>query len=166
MPNAWIEHVRGFAKKNNLSYGCAMTDPKVKDGYVKKSKAVAVKKSKAPEETVSAFNARIKERWDNYTPKEQEEIRARNKAEAKAERQKKAEAKAERQKKAPVVKPIKKKLVVTSPARKLLSVADQSKLNRAKQQLSQMDQFASMGMMMDEDQRGEIEDTIKRLTFV
>lgn len=151
MPNAWIEHVRGFAKKNNLSYGCAMTDPKVKDGYVKKSKAVTVKKSKAPE-TASAFNTRIKERFDKYTPKEQDELRAK--------------AKAERQKKSPVVKPIKKKLVIKSPVKKTLSVSDQSKLNRAKQQLSQMDQFASMGMMMDEDQRGEIEDTIKRLTFV
>ena len=103
MPNAWIEHVRGFAKKNNLSYGCAMTNPKVKDGYVPATKTRSrPAKAKAP--TASEFNARIKERFDKYTPKEQEELRAK--------------AKAERQKKSPVVKapskPIKKKLVVSS----------------------------------------------------
>jgi hypothetical protein len=50
------------------------------------------------------------------------------------------------------------------PPAKQLSSADEKILNRAKQQLSQMDRARSMGMMMDEDQRDEIEDTIRRLS--
>lgn len=30
----WIEHVKEFAKKNNMSYGCALSDPNLKKGYV------------------------------------------------------------------------------------------------------------------------------------
>lgn len=53
MTNAWVQHVKSFAKKNNLSYGCAMTDPKVKVGYTpvtksKKQKATPVESVKAP----------------------------------------------------------------------------------------------------------------------
>ena len=50
-----------------------------------------------------------------------------------------------------------------SPAKKLSS-ADESRLSRAKQQLQQMNKMRDMGMMMDEDQREEIEDTIRRLS--
>ena len=25
MPNAWTDHVKAYAKKNNISYGCALT---------------------------------------------------------------------------------------------------------------------------------------------
>ena len=41
MPNAWITHVKNFAKENNKSYGCAISDPACKNSYervVKKSK--------------------------------------------------------------------------------------------------------------------------------
>lgn len=41
MTNKWIEHVKSFAKKNNLSYSCALSHPNLKDGYVK-----VIKKSK------------------------------------------------------------------------------------------------------------------------
>ena len=34
MPSQWIEHVKEFAKKNKMSYSSALTDPKVKKGYV------------------------------------------------------------------------------------------------------------------------------------
>ena len=34
MPNRWVEHVRKFAKDNNISYGCAMSNPKISDGYI------------------------------------------------------------------------------------------------------------------------------------
>lgn len=34
MPSRWIEHVKEFAKKNNMSYGCALSDPNLKKGYV------------------------------------------------------------------------------------------------------------------------------------
>lgn len=33
MVNKWVEHIRAFAKKNNLSYGCALSDPKCKSSY-------------------------------------------------------------------------------------------------------------------------------------
>ena len=41
MPNAWITHVKNFAKENNKSYGCAISDPACKNSYEK-----VVKKSK------------------------------------------------------------------------------------------------------------------------
>ena len=37
MPNPWIEHVKKYAKDNNISYGCAITE--AKGSYVKKSSA-------------------------------------------------------------------------------------------------------------------------------
>lgn len=35
MPNKWIEHVRAFAKKNNIAYGCAISNPDCKSSYNK-----------------------------------------------------------------------------------------------------------------------------------
>ena len=35
MVNKWIEHIRKYAKDNNLSYGCALSDPKCKSSYIK-----------------------------------------------------------------------------------------------------------------------------------
>jgi len=35
MPNAWVEHVRKYAKDNGLSYGCAMSTPACKESYRK-----------------------------------------------------------------------------------------------------------------------------------
>ena len=34
-PNAWVEHVKSFALKNNLSYSCALSDKKCKASYKK-----------------------------------------------------------------------------------------------------------------------------------
>ncbi len=34
MPNAWVEHVRQYAKENNLSYGRALSMPDCKNTYV------------------------------------------------------------------------------------------------------------------------------------
>jgi hypothetical protein len=34
MPNRWVEHVKEFARKNNISYGCALSDPNLKKGYI------------------------------------------------------------------------------------------------------------------------------------
>ena len=34
MPSPWIQHIKDFAAKNNLSYGCAMSDPQCKATYV------------------------------------------------------------------------------------------------------------------------------------
>jgi Holliday junction resolvase RusA-like endonuclease len=38
--NAWIEHVRKYAKDNNISYACAIS--KAKETYVKKEKTSAI----------------------------------------------------------------------------------------------------------------------------
>jgi hypothetical protein len=38
MPNKWIEHVKAFASKNNLSYGCAISKPECKSSYQKAPK--------------------------------------------------------------------------------------------------------------------------------
>jgi len=35
MPNKWIEHVQNYAKKHNITYGCALSQPDIKDGYEK-----------------------------------------------------------------------------------------------------------------------------------
>ena len=34
MTNKWIEHVKKYAKDNNLSYGCAFTCPNLKKDYI------------------------------------------------------------------------------------------------------------------------------------
>lgn len=44
MPNMWIEHVKKFAKENGLSYGCAMSKPNLKDGYVPSVKMTSKEK--------------------------------------------------------------------------------------------------------------------------
>ena len=49
------------------------------------------------------------------------------------------------------------------PPAKRLSPDKQRRLDRAKQQLAQMDRAQAMGMMMDEDQREAIEDTVYEL---
>lgn len=41
MSNKWVQHVKQFAKNNNISYACALTHPNIKDGYEK-----VIKKSK------------------------------------------------------------------------------------------------------------------------
>lgn len=33
MPNAWTNHVKQFAKENNLSYGCALSNPQCSASY-------------------------------------------------------------------------------------------------------------------------------------
>jgi len=33
MPNRWVDHVKSFAAKNNLSYGCALSKPECKESY-------------------------------------------------------------------------------------------------------------------------------------
>ena len=50
MTNPWIEHVKKYAKDNNISYGCAITE--AKKTYVKKS-ATKPAKNKAPEPVVT-----------------------------------------------------------------------------------------------------------------
>lgn len=37
MPNKWVDYVKRWAKKNNMSYGCALGDPQLKIDYRKSS---------------------------------------------------------------------------------------------------------------------------------
>lgn len=49
MTNRWIEFVKDFANRNNLSYGCALGNPKLKEEYRIKygsSKKISAKKEK------------------------------------------------------------------------------------------------------------------------
>jgi outer membrane translocation and assembly module TamA len=44
MTNPWITHVKQYAAKNGLSYGCAMTDAGAKSSYKKTDKKVDTSK--------------------------------------------------------------------------------------------------------------------------
>jgi hypothetical protein len=33
MTNPWIQHVKSYAKKNKLTYSCALSDPNCKSSY-------------------------------------------------------------------------------------------------------------------------------------
>ena len=35
MTNPWILHIKAFASKNNITYGCALSDPQCKSSYKK-----------------------------------------------------------------------------------------------------------------------------------
>jgi len=47
MPNKWIEHVKAFAAKNNLSYGCAISKPECKSSYQSSTKSAKLKELNA-----------------------------------------------------------------------------------------------------------------------
>lgn len=62
MPNPWIEHVKKYAKDNNISYGCAITE--AKGSYVKKSSAkkssVEVKPIEKKKDTIQEDESELK----------------------------------------------------------------------------------------------------------
>ena len=63
MTNKWIEHVKTFSKKNNISYACALSMPQCKESYkpvVKKNKPGFTK-----EETEEFTNNFVKT-WKTY----------------------------------------------------------------------------------------------------
>ena len=62
MTNPWIEHVRNFAKKNNMTYSCALSDKNISNGYEKKTKPSKTSKAQEPipkkvEDTVKDFES-------------------------------------------------------------------------------------------------------------
>lgn len=61
MTNRWIEFVKDFAKKNNLSYGCALSEPKLKEQYRAKYGSSKKISSKKERETMSMEDVNIKE---------------------------------------------------------------------------------------------------------
>lgn len=56
MANAWVEHVRKFASKNGISYGCAVSDPECKASY-HKQKARNAKKTRTPAQETEGMGA-------------------------------------------------------------------------------------------------------------
>jgi tRNA G10 N-methylase Trm11 len=59
VPNAWVEHIKKYAKENNLSYGCALSMPDCKNSCYKKTKESKTKESKTEE-------SKTKERKNTY----------------------------------------------------------------------------------------------------
>jgi len=57
MANAWVEHIRRFAKEKGLSYSCALTDPECKATYKKPPKPLTQKKER---ESMGAEDASAK----------------------------------------------------------------------------------------------------------
>jgi hypothetical protein len=66
MANAWVEHIRKYAKDNNMTYACALTDPNCKGSYKKAPKPLTQKKERelmgAEEATTKAI---IKKKKDH-----------------------------------------------------------------------------------------------------
>jgi hypothetical protein len=45
MTNSWIDHIRKYAKDNNLSYACALSTPQCKNTYNKQPSSKSKKKT-------------------------------------------------------------------------------------------------------------------------
>ena len=56
MPNAWINHVKQFARENNLTYGCAISDQRCKSSY---KKPVKQKTQKAEREDMGSNDVNV-----------------------------------------------------------------------------------------------------------
>ena len=52
MPNKWINHVQDFAKKNNISFGCALSHPDFKKEYQPVIKKTYKEKREEKEKTI------------------------------------------------------------------------------------------------------------------
>jgi hypothetical protein len=67
----WTEFIKDFAKKNNMSYGCAMTDPKLKKEYYEKFpiKSKEQKKEQKAEDEEKSLKRTIKLSVKNFRDK-------------------------------------------------------------------------------------------------
>ena len=73
MPNKWIEHVKEFSKKNNISYACALTHPDLKKDYepvIKRSykDKMDEKRNLIQKEEIKIFIKKIKNMSDDDKP--------------------------------------------------------------------------------------------------
>ena len=62
MPNAWTNHIKEWASKNNMSYMCAMSQPACREAYKKPEKVKKPKKAKvakAPKKAKVAEVAKV-----------------------------------------------------------------------------------------------------------
>lgn len=60
MGNTWIEHVKKFAADNNISYMCAIADPRTKASYTKVEKPVKNKSDTKTEKVKTEKPVKIK----------------------------------------------------------------------------------------------------------
>ena len=68
MVNKWVDHVKKFAKEHGLSYGCAMSNPHLKDGYVASVKMSSKEKMKLKDDaTVNGIVHSILKRFRQMT---------------------------------------------------------------------------------------------------
>ena len=74
MSNSWIEHVKKYAKDNNLSYGCALTNAKCKSTYnnqpSSKSKKKTCKTCNMNKEAHKMYDKPIGPKKQQYTKEE------------------------------------------------------------------------------------------------
>lgn len=59
MVSAWVEHIRDFAKRNNLTYGCALSDPNCSKEYHAKKPSKLNKKEKKEVESMGAEDINV-----------------------------------------------------------------------------------------------------------
>ena len=65
MPNAWIEHIKSWSRKHNVSYGCALSMPECKNAY--HSKKPQAERGMMGQEDISAMRNR-EALTKKYTP--------------------------------------------------------------------------------------------------
>jgi hypothetical protein len=59
MTNAWIEHIKQFAKRKGLTYGCSLSDPECKAEYYAK-KSPKTSKSAGPSAVDKTISTQVK----------------------------------------------------------------------------------------------------------
>jgi len=87
MANSWVEHVRKFASKNGISYGCAVSDPECKASY-HKQKARNAKKTRTPAQEMEGMGGE-----DVNVAEKPKKAQPKAKAQPKTKAQPKAKAK-------------------------------------------------------------------------
>jgi len=50
--NKWIQHVKSYAQKHDVSYGCALSKPDLKDGYTPSVKMTNKEKMKIKDDAI------------------------------------------------------------------------------------------------------------------
>ena len=73
MVNKWVKHVQDYAQKHGLSYGCALSKPDLKDGYIPSVKMSNKEKMKLKDDAivkgiVNSLVKRIRDMTDSDRP--------------------------------------------------------------------------------------------------
>ncbi len=62
--NRWVEHIKEWAKKNNTTYGCALTNIKCKEDYYKGIEKKATPKEKGIEKKATPKETKLEKEND------------------------------------------------------------------------------------------------------